>query len=340
MKQNAIDYYIVNNLWSSGGSSVLGMALGIPSKTLIMNQNYVTTPISAHEMGHCLDLWHTFQGTKPGTSGCAENINGSNCITCGDKVCDTPADRGFGTENGYTPDLNNIMSYYTSTSARFTEGQKSRMKTSIFNNSVLTNVIGNNCIIPTLSTNKQNYCAGENIVYTLLNGGSNVVWNVSSTVDIISQNSNSITVKPKLIYEKTAFVEAKLPFQTLKKEVWIGTPLVALNMYCNDVFSTTCDMNYGGAASSLPFGSKITLSLQGKGTNTTGINDWEWEKGFGNFIFITGDYSTNPVNNGNGNIGQTAIIQINGSGTIQLKARAKNSCGTGDWKYIMYSVTM
>lgn len=72
----------------------------------------MTTSTSSHEIGHCLDLLHTHQGTQPGSAGCAENINGSNCNTCGDEICDTPADNGNGVVNGYTPDLRNLMSYY------------------------------------------------------------------------------------------------------------------------------------------------------------------------------------------------------------------------------------
>ncbi|MCS6934239.1 MAG: T9SS type A sorting domain-containing protein [Chitinophagales bacterium] len=40
-----------------------------------------------HEMGHFLDLPHTFEPTVP-----VEYVNGSNCATKGDRFCDTPAD--------------------------------------------------------------------------------------------------------------------------------------------------------------------------------------------------------------------------------------------------------
>jgi hypothetical protein len=40
-----------------------------------------------HEMGHWLDLPHTFEETNP-----VEYINGSNCSSKGDRFCDTPAD--------------------------------------------------------------------------------------------------------------------------------------------------------------------------------------------------------------------------------------------------------
>jgi hypothetical protein len=81
-----------------------------------------------HEMGHYFGLPHTFEGS-------GELVDGSNCSTTGDQICDTPADPYIdGTDgedyvdancrfidmqqdaNGdyYTPDVGNIMSYYPS----------------------------------------------------------------------------------------------------------------------------------------------------------------------------------------------------------------------------------
>lgn len=96
--------------------------------------------VLAHEMGHFWGLPHTFENL--GT----ELVDGSNCSTAGDAICDTPADPYFGAPedqyhsnciftatmtdpNGqyYSPDMGNIMSYYTSCSCRFTHGQYLRM---------------------------------------------------------------------------------------------------------------------------------------------------------------------------------------------------------------------
>ena len=82
-----------------------------------------------HEVGHYFGLLHTFEGSG------IELVNGSNCQTAGDNICDTPADPfvngdpvnayvdvGLGCRfispkvdaNGefYRPDVGNIMSYY------------------------------------------------------------------------------------------------------------------------------------------------------------------------------------------------------------------------------------
>ena len=78
----------------------------------------------AHELGHVLGLYHTFD-----TSNGAELVDGSNCSTAGDLICDTPAAPqlnlpgllapgciyvGTVTDaNGdpYTPQANNLMGY-------------------------------------------------------------------------------------------------------------------------------------------------------------------------------------------------------------------------------------
>ncbi len=107
----------------------------------------------AHEFGHNFNLIHTFEATNP-----REKIDGSNCATAGDRVCDTPADPykwpefpgasetcvsgcplGFscdfteaGTGLRYNPLTNNIMSYYPSTcKSEFTPGQFSRVQAAL-----------------------------------------------------------------------------------------------------------------------------------------------------------------------------------------------------------------
>lgn len=99
-----------------------------------------------HEMGHQWGLAHTFAGNGE------ELVDGSNCETAGDGICDTPADPfdpadeetvwqngcefvylGLD-DNGqfYQPDMGNIMSYY-GCDCGFTRGQYLRMAQAIEN---------------------------------------------------------------------------------------------------------------------------------------------------------------------------------------------------------------
>ncbi len=115
-----------------------------------------------HEIGHCLNLLHTFQ------SGC-----GSNCESSGDRVCDTPpvnsSTQPCATSQNqcsndtqgnsvYTTDvfdqIENYMSY-NDCQNMFSLGQKSRMQNTLGNVSTLSQL--------TSSTNLQNTGANLNI---------------------------------------------------------------------------------------------------------------------------------------------------------------------------------
>jgi len=96
---------------------------------VVIGKRCISTGTIAHELGHFFGLNHTFEKAIP------ELADGSNCKTAGDGFCDTPADPfkiGDGLSlyineltcqyisdvkdaNGdyYTPDVSNIMSYYT-----------------------------------------------------------------------------------------------------------------------------------------------------------------------------------------------------------------------------------
>jgi len=109
---------------------------------VILKEQCLTPNVVTHEMGHYFNLLHTFEENG------VELVNGSNCNTQGDKVCDTPADPFDPSDtmtewvdencvfidathldaNGeyYRPDVGNIMSYYDC-KCGFTHGQYLRM---------------------------------------------------------------------------------------------------------------------------------------------------------------------------------------------------------------------
>jgi hypothetical protein len=215
---NAINYYIVDSLWNTEYGFVTGTALSIPSNRLIIRQDRVTSSTSPHEIGHCLNLLHTFE-----TATCLEAINGSNCTTCGDMICDTPADANIGTTGGYSPDMTNIMSYYSNRD-HFTSEQIIRAKTAIINNPLLQQVISTGCLYPEM-VGSEAICNNSSTTYTVINGGNNVIWNVSSNLTILSSTPTSITIQPITpTTTGSAFVKAILPTLTLQKNIWIGIP--------------------------------------------------------------------------------------------------------------------
>jgi hypothetical protein len=158
----AINIYILDNsTWNQG------LAEGIPGRALVIggkvnNVELVTSLVIAHELGHCLNLFHTHHGCTyealdcSGTTVtpvCFELPNGTNGTTCGDFVADTPADPRINflqtncvwdktvytpciapnlTVNSYSPDMTNIMSYTPpNRMVGFTEGQANRMRTEL-----------------------------------------------------------------------------------------------------------------------------------------------------------------------------------------------------------------
>jgi hypothetical protein len=114
---------------SSGGNPVCEYAYfpGGP-ETIMMVNNCVTNGTTlSHEMGHFFALPHT-HGNSNVDGSTEELVNGSNCETTGDFICDTPADPQLNTDNVnsgcqyvgstqdanndfYQPDPLNLMSY-------------------------------------------------------------------------------------------------------------------------------------------------------------------------------------------------------------------------------------
>ncbi len=106
-----------------------------------------------HEIGHYFGLFHTFQDSNNSDISKRELVTrgaGSNCVSMGDQLCDTPADpferlpllyayncnqnspADLQDANGenFTPPVNNIMSYHQRCGNTFTEQQYQKMQAS------------------------------------------------------------------------------------------------------------------------------------------------------------------------------------------------------------------
>ncbi|MCR6642273.1 MAG: M43 family zinc metalloprotease [Sporocytophaga sp.] len=146
MKEVAAQYNIerrINMYFMSEFINAYKPYCGFAGDYIVIKKGCNTQIVVAHEFGHYFGLLHTFAGN--GT----ELADGSNCNDAGDKVCDTPADpfnesspdsyydksscqfiyRGRDANNQfYSPDLGNIMSYYTScVCPKFSHGQLEKM---------------------------------------------------------------------------------------------------------------------------------------------------------------------------------------------------------------------
>ncbi len=135
-------YYATSNQYC-GYAYIPSTVVQRTSAFIFMNDGCLDGEIGTHEFGHAFSLYHTHGKTNNGTTD--ELVNGSNCETAGDNVCDTPADpnlagvvdsecnyTGTATDaNGefYSPFTNNIMAYTNDVCREeFTPGQYERME--------------------------------------------------------------------------------------------------------------------------------------------------------------------------------------------------------------------
>jgi hypothetical protein len=150
----------------------------------------------AHEVGHGLFLYHTFEGDGDG-SNCPTN---TNCATNGDRVCDTPPHKrndcgssnpclGGGT---WTNSSRNYMSYCF-TKDRFTPDQKSRMRATlqVLPRAALLNSQGCtssqfNTVVSTTDISCFSSCNGMIDVTPGCSGSYSYLWNTGDTTATIS----------------------------------------------------------------------------------------------------------------------------------------------------------
>lgn len=177
---NAIDIYILTSAPNIYNNTVklYGLANGIPGNACFVTEmNYLNATI-AHEIGHCLGLYHTHQGTANlyhnnyYDGGTPELVDGSNSTIAGDYITDTPADpllwnlctySGTVTDaNGdsYNPDPENIMSY-SKCQSKHTQKQIERIYETIDHSTMLQalceKIVANKITTPLAIGNETSY---------------------------------------------------------------------------------------------------------------------------------------------------------------------------------------
>jgi len=250
---NSVNFYLVNSIRETNYPTDIyyeGIAQKIESKNLIVKNEKVLTSTSTHELGHCLNLFHTFKGTAIGTTGCAEAIDGSNCQECGDYICDTPADNNTGNNGGYSPDLTNVMSYY-STREYFSFGQGQRMRDALQESSILQDIIGSNSLCGLASKEGDSIiCSDQGTVIEIINAEPPYNWSVTTNLIITQNNGNSITVQANDYHASetgTIWVSHHGVGQNpLKIDVWLGKPQGPVSIYGPDEVNSGAIVSYQG----------------------------------------------------------------------------------------------
>ena len=289
-----------------------------------------------HEMGHYFGLLHTHE-TYYGN----ERVNGSNCSSAGDQICDTPADPyeiitgvevckkkySNGTcywgctntdANGniYNPQLDNIMSYYDGCGGRITAGQYNRM---IWGYNVRTNPnpdLYSRYYIDgqlrfTYQANQSSLCVGSNLNLTFwqfgeFNSGNNF------KIQISSNNGASYTDLSTLRNNKNS-LQATIPSNLTQGNYKFR--VVSTNPY---IEAGASDVSISSTPTATISGNSEIFQTQSTDLKVqfTGISPWS-------FKLSDGTQITNTYNNPH-------IVKVTPNATTTYSiANLNNQCGNG-----------
>ncbi|MBV7441244.1 hypothetical protein KRX57_07410 [Weeksellaceae bacterium TAE3-ERU29] len=148
-----LNIYVVNKI----GSGALAYAYVGGHGTVFMKASYARegSDTLPHELGHSLNLHHTFEGG--GEYRCPPD---NNCLTDNDKICDTEAIKTLYWRRPTSNEINectgkpydggqyNIMNYLNGASKRFTEGQVDRMVFELQHNGTKRNLLNSKAYFP------------------------------------------------------------------------------------------------------------------------------------------------------------------------------------------------
>jgi len=183
---------------------------------IMMQPSNLLSSTFAHEMGHSLYLYHTFENTES-DCGVAEN----DCNTQGDRVCDTPPHRTYECSNNACSDVENFTNSsrnfmsYCGNKVLFTEGQKARMHQTIngpVRRSLLSsigcasNVPSNNVSILDITERDLPFCNGyTSPIIEVRNNGSQRLNNFEAKYRVNNGPYFTYVVSADLNYGESSF---------------------------------------------------------------------------------------------------------------------------------------
>ncbi len=243
-----INIYFTDYLKNSSNEDICGYSNNIARNDFIIMKNNCATNNSslAHEIGHFFSLIHTHGPDNDTIT--TELVDGTNCDTDGDGICDTPADPKLSNKNVnnfceytgnltdangamFTPDTNNIMSYSKKECrTHFSPQQLARMYAFYL---TTKNYLSCPSFNAQFSTNVNQTCE-ESLTVNFENDCSNATqweWDIDSdgTVDYTTQNPTHTFESG--IYDVTLTVsnKSKSISKTYSKFIKVGTQPDILN---------------------------------------------------------------------------------------------------------------
>ncbi|GGD43049.1 hypothetical protein GCM10011514_03720 [Emticicia aquatilis] len=303
-----------------------------------------------HEIGHYFGLLHTFQDSNNPDISKRELVTrgaGSNCVTTGDQLCDTPADpferlpliyayncdqktpADLQDANGetFSPPIDNIMSYQQRCGNIFTEQQYQKMQASFairFSPLAEYQITARSANFLTINTlDKKVYCVGDSlkISFDLEGMFEN---NNQLFVDISDKNGKNFQrIESKFVADKIAI---KLPFSlpegddyrvrltaTRPETISPISEHFAVRTYPNATISSTKSSINAGESTDL------VVSLGGSGTWSFQLSDGTLVENFRQNSYVVSrtpaestTYSVVSVKNmcGTGSTGNSASVNV------------------------------
>lgn len=315
---NAINFYLL----PVNPTGYAGRASAIPGNSLVVGSGFILTSTSPHELGHCLNLFHTHHQLE--TNNCTETA--TNCSSCGDFVCDTPIDPllscgsnvdpftcAYTGGGGFNPDTRNLMSYSCRAVCRnrFTAEQGLRMRTSLIFDPLLSQFVTTDCI---KIIGSGSVCLSSTNTYQIQNppGGATYDWTILNTnIAQIQGPNNQPTVNVVRVNDGATVLECRITLPTgqlfTSKNIQVGVPSMTNGSY-----------NRNGQLQPLAIFNSTNTTCLNQQTTVTGL----WQTA--NSVTWTGPGYSHPSTWYDAGFNQTSKIST-------LKLSIYQTPGTGFW---------